>query len=542
MSSNPTINLLLHPKQATALRTPATEVLFGGAAGGGKSHLMRVAAIQWCSSVVGLQVYLFRRLFPDLVKNHMEGPKGFRALLAPWVAAGFVEIVEEEIRFWNGSRIFLCHCKDEKDRYKYQGAEIHVLLVDELTHFTEVIYRFLRSRVRAVGLTDTAKHRIPRILCASNPGNVGHQWVKGSFVDGGPMQLRRMPEDEGGMLRQYIPSRLDDNPSMLSDDPTYRARLRGAGSSALVKALEEGDWNVIEGAFFDLWSTEKHVVKPFPIPDHWVRLRSFDWGYGAPFSVGWWTIASEDSGSSYGGYLGQHDADCRDAGENVGQLGLAIDAQEHRARRGHAYVIPRGALIRYREWYGASAPNVGIRLEAEDIGRGILEREIIGEDDRGQPIREQISAAVADTQIFAQEGQAYGYKGPTIGERLNRTIAAGKGMIFRGADKSRKQGWDQMRARLRGDLDGNPMLVVFDTCTDFIRTVPVLQHDVLKPEDLDTDSEDHIADEARYACMARPWAAPTPKLPGPVVNTAIPTLADLVKATARRRANRVERI
>jgi hypothetical protein len=516
---------------------------------------MRVAAIQWCSAIPGLQVYLFRRLFPDLVKNHMEGPKGFRALLAPWVAAGFVEIVEEEIRFWNGSKIYLCHCKDEKDRYKYQGAEIHVLLVDELTHFTDIIYRFLRSRVRAVGLTDTAKHRIPRILCASNPGNVGHQWVKGSFVDGGPMQLRRMPEDEGGMLRQYIPSRLDDNPSMLSDDPTYRARLRGAGSSALVKALEEGDWNVIEGAFFDLWRTEKHVIAPFPIPDHWVRFRSFDWGYGAPFSVGWWAVASESIGFRRGqagagnsgaavddlrgasvGHRDGHDDRQDDAGVYSGE------AIRHRGEYGGHAIIPRGALIRYREWYGASAANVGLRLEAEDIGRGILEREVVDEDAHGQPIREQIAAAVADTQIFAQEGQAYGYKGPTIGERLNRTIAAGKGMIFRGADKSRKQGWDQMRARLRGDLDGNPMLVVFDTCVDFIRTVPVLQHDVLRPEDLDTDSEDHIADEARYACMARPWAAPTPKPPGPVVNTTVPTLADLVKATARRRANRVERI
>jgi hypothetical protein len=92
--------------------------LYGGAAGGGKSHLMRSAAIIWCSMVPGLQVYLFRRLFPDLVKNHMEGPKGFRVLLAPWVASGHVNIVEEEIRFWNGSSIFLCHSKDEKDRYK----------------------------------------------------------------------------------------------------------------------------------------------------------------------------------------------------------------------------------------------------------------------------------------------------------------------------------------------------------------------------------------------------------------------------------------
>ncbi len=148
MSRSPEISLNLHPKQGVAFTSTATEILYGGAAGGGKSHLMRAAAISWCAAIPGLQVYLFRRLMPDLVKNHMEGPKGFRAMLAPWVDAGFVEIVEGEIRFWNGARIYLCHCKEERDRYKYQGAEIHVLLIDELTHFTDAIYRFLRGRVR----------------------------------------------------------------------------------------------------------------------------------------------------------------------------------------------------------------------------------------------------------------------------------------------------------------------------------------------------------------------------------------------------------
>ena len=252
------IVLALHPKQEVALNTPATEVLFGGAAGGGKSHLMRSAAILWASAVDGLQVYLFRRQLPDLVKNHMEGPSGFHAMLAPWTSAGHAEIVESEIRFWNGSKIYLCHCKDEQDRFNYHGAEIHVLLMDELTHFPEVVYRFLRSRVRAVGLSVPPEYvgRFPRILCGSNPGNIGHHWVKATWIDRlKPFELRPAPESEGGMLRQFIPSRLADNPSMVKDDPGYRVRLRGLGSTALVRAMEEGDWNVVEGAFFDGLST-----------------------------------------------------------------------------------------------------------------------------------------------------------------------------------------------------------------------------------------------------------------------------------------------
>jgi hypothetical protein len=144
---------------------------------------------------------------------------------------GFCKIVEDEIRFWNGAKIYLCHCKDEKDIYKYQGAEIHVLLIDELTHWTEAMYRFLRNRVRMVGVTVPKGYegKFPRILCGANPGNIGHLWVKTTFVTAGqPMELRLMEPSEGGMLRQYIPARLEDNPSMTEDDPGYERVLRAS--------------------------------------------------------------------------------------------------------------------------------------------------------------------------------------------------------------------------------------------------------------------------------------------------------------------------
>jgi hypothetical protein len=464
LSSPAHLQIHLHPKQWVCLESQATEILYGGAAGGGKSLLARAAAILWCCAIPGLQVYIFRRVRDDLIKNHVEGPKGFRALLATMENMGWAKIVEDEVRFWNGSKIYLCHCKDPKDVYKYQGSEIHVLIIDELTHFLETMYRFLRNRVRMVGIKLPPQYegKFPRILCGSNPGNVGHLFVKASFIDGAqPFEIRKMPSKEGGMLRQYIPARLEDNPSMGDDDPGYEARLAGLGSDALVKAMREGDWNVVEGAFFDGWSSATHTVRPFAIPEQWLRFRSMDWGFAKPFSVGWWAVAQDD---------------------------IFEDGR----------LIPRGAIIRYREWYGCTGtPNEGIRLTAEELGAGIKAKE---KD-------EKVSYGVLDPSAFTSDG------GPPIAERL---WDKGNGVLFRKADNARVQrggamgGWDQMRARLRGDGE-YPALFIFDTCKDFIRTVPVLQHDPDKPEDLDTDAEDHVADEARYACMSRPYIASVKK-------------------------------
>lgn len=425
---------------------------------------MRVAAIVWCASIPGLQVYLFRRLYDDLIKNHMEGPKGFRSLLAEWEATGWCQIVDDEVRFWNGSKIYLCHCQHEKDRFKYQGAEIHVLLIDELTHFSEVVYRFLRNRVRMVGLELPAKYAglFPRILCGANPGNVGHLWVKTTFVTAAPpFTFRRMDGAEGGMLRQYLPARLEDNPSMASDDPGYEARLEGLGSASLVKAMRWGDWDVIEGAFFDCWDSRRHVIRPFTVPADWTRFRSGDWGSARPFSFGWWAVVTDTYKTPDGIFL------------------------------------PRGCLVRYREWYGMQPgqPNIGLKLPAEAVGAGIWERE--QKDPR-------LKYGVIDPAAFIQDG------GPSIAERI--TIGSGRRIFFRAADNKRVPGrgamggWDQLRSRFIGDDEGRPMIACFETCVDSIRTIPALQHDEAKPEDLDTDGEDHAGDDWRYAAMSRPWA------------------------------------
>lgn len=442
----------LQPRQSTAYFTPATEVLYGGAAFGGKSHLLRQGSILDSLLIPGLQSYIFRRVRDDLMKNHVEGPAGFNALAGQ--SEGLFQVVGDEIRFANKSKVFLAHCKDDKDRFKYQGAEIHVLNMDELTHFTEVVYRFLRSRVRMVGLRGPAllPGPYPRIRCGSNPGNIGHHWVKRTFIDGvTPFALRQMPKDEGGMLRQYIPARMKDNAIGMKQNPDYEQQLSGLGDPALVAAMKDGDWNVVAGAFFHEFLTARHVIPALPIPAHWPRFRACDWGSAEPFSVGWYAVS---------------------------------DGCEE-------WAAP-GCIVRYREWYGMEdgRPNVGLRLDAEELGAGIVKR---------TPRTETIRYGVLDPRAFARDG------GPSIAEQMAKA-----GAFFRRADNARVQragsvgGWDQVRRRLKGDAEGRPLALIFENGLNLIRTLPALQHSEDNAEDVREGAEDHAPDEFRYACMSRP--------------------------------------
>lgn len=460
------MDLELHAKQSEAFLTPATEVLYGGAAGGGKSHLMRIAMIAWCIAIPGIQCYLFRRTSDDLGKNHMEGPSGFRAMLADWAVAGHVSFNEQKghISFKNGAKIFLCHCQHEKDRFKYQGAEMHVLMIDELTHFTETIYRYLRGRVRLGGLNLPKGHEgfFPRIICGSNPGGVGHNWVKAMFIDNAPpMQIVQMSKTEGGMRRQYIPAKLDDNPTLAENDPDYIDRLSGLGNAALVRAMRDGDWDIVAGgALDDVWDRTKHVIEPFEIPSSWRIDRSFDWGSSHPFSVGWWAES---------------------------------DGTEATLRDGTKRSWPRGTVFRIAEYYGWNGrPNEGCKLLAVEVARKIIEFEKTMFPTRS------VTPGPADSSIFDAEN------GVSIADDMGRV-----GVRWVRADKSpgsRKIGLESLRKRLKAALVWpmeEPGLLIFDTCTHFIRTVPVLPRDERKPDDVDSDAEDHVYDEARYRCMIR---------------------------------------
>src|SRR6185369_15597086 len=318
---------------------------------------------------------------------------------------------ENEFEFWNGSVLHLCYCDTESDVEKYRGAEIHVLLMDELTHFTEYQYRFLRSRVRIAGLAvpEAYKGRLPRIEAASNPGSIGHAWVKRTFVTPKPaLEMWRTGADEGGMLRQFIPARLADNPHLTRDDPSYADRLRGLGADSLVRAMLDGDWDIVAGQAFEKLRREVHSIEPFEPPEDWLCFGSLDWGSSKPFSFGVWAVAN----------------------------GNAIpDGRIYR----------RGALIRWKEWYGWNGkPDEGKRMEVEDVASGIKAR-LAGR---------RLAYIAADPAIWKVDG------GPSHAERM-----LGKGVILRKSDNAREQGYLEVRQRIAGDEEG-PMLFVTKNCHD----------------------------------------------------------------------------
>ena len=298
--------------------------------------------------------------------------------------------------------------------------------------------------------------------CTCNPGGAGHNWVKDWIIDLGEYQLTEDPESR--LTRTFIPAKLNDNPALLDNDPNYVNRLRAVGAPELVRAWLDGDWTVIQGAFFPEFRPDRHVIEPFDIPEEWTRWRAADWGSAKPFSIGWYAHVQDDI---------------------------------HRNGRW----LKRGAIIRYAEWYGCEKPNVGLHMTAEEVARGIVYRETQG----GK--RQKISYGVLDPAAFAV------ISGPSIAETLGR-----HGAPFRRADNTRKSrdkrmgGWDQIRNRLKGDQDGNPMLFFFENNRHLIRTLPVMQHDDYDPEDLDTEGEDHAVDELRYSCLSRPYGARIEKL------------------------------
>lgn len=440
------------------------EIMFGGARGGGKSDFLLGDFVQDIDQGPLWRGILFRRTYNELEELEARAAEIFLPMGAHHKIAAHTFV------FPSGAKLKMRHLEKERDAAKYQGHQYTWVGWDELTNWAnDTAYRLLRACVRSAGGVPNK-----RIRSSANPGGVGHHWVKAMFVDPAP---KGMVLIEG--KRMFIPSRLQDNKILMENDPEYIETLRELGSEELVRAWLEGDWSVITGAFFPEFSMDRNVIKPFAVPKQWMRFRSMDWGSAKPFSVGWWGVSD--------GY------------ETPGGVWL-----------------PSGSIVRYKEWYGARGINKGLRLTANQVARGIKERE---KDDK-------MTYGVIDPSAYKQDG------GPSIAERMARD-----GVLFRRADNARKAGWDQVRNRIIGDEDTGPMMYFFDTCVDSIRTLPALQHNEDDPEDADTEHEDHAPDDIRYACMSRPYTRPKPVRPEAPRTIANATMTDLWEdqANAQRR-------
>ena len=286
-----------------------------------------------------------------------------------------------------------------------------------------------------------------RVYYTCNPGGQGHGYIKRIFID------RRYEPGEDPEDYAFIQSLVTDNTALMRSQPEYVKMLETL-PPRLRDAWLYGKWDVFQGQFFSELRDDPehykdrrwtHVIEPFHPPEEWSVWRSYDWGYAKPFSCGWWAVDRD------------------------------------------------GIIYRILELYGCTEePNTGVRWTSEkqfaEIAR--LERE--------HPwLRGRSIQGVADPSIWdASRGES------------TAEVAGKYGVYFSPGDNARIPGWMQCRARLRFDENGIPGMYVFRGCEAFLRTVPTLQFDRNLPEDLDSAGEDHVADEWRYFCMARPCAAP----------------------------------
>ena len=430
--------------QTDFLAAPEREVLFGGAAGGGKSYALLADPLRYFSNAA-FSGLILRRTNDELrelvFKSQELYPKAYPG--AKW------QEKKSQWTFPSGARLWMTYLERDEDVMRYQGQSFSYIGVDELTQYaTPFAWNYLRSRLR------TTDPDLPTYMRAtSNPGSRGHQWVREMFVDPSPANKRFVAKDlETGkplvypekhekagdplFYRRFIPASLYDNP-YLTEDGAYEANLLSLPENQR-RQLLEGDWAVADGAAFPEFKQSVHVVEPFEIPSDWVRFRSADYGYSSWSAVHW----------------------------------FAIDP---------AYET----LIVYRELYVS-------KHTGKDLAVAVMEAEV----------GDRINYGVLDSSCWHNRGQI----GPSIAEEMiNMGCRWRPSDRSAGA---RVAGKNQFHQRLKvNEITEQPGIVFFDTCRHIIADLPSIPSDPKGSDDIDPRyATDHTYDSVRYGIMSRPRA------------------------------------
>jgi hypothetical protein len=418
-------------KQRRFLLDRHRHIAYGGARGGGKSWAVRTKAKLLALRYAGIKLLIVRRTLRELQNNHIDPLRQDLAGIAKYKAS------DKRFEFPNGSTITFGYCACNGDMAQYQGAEYDVVFLDEAGQLQKAWIDAINACVR--GTNGLPK----RTYYTLNPGGPGHGYFKRLFID------RRFETGEEPENYSFVQALVTDNRALMRQQPEYLKQLETLPPK-LREAWLYGSWDVYEGQFFEdfrdapehyqdrQWT---HVIEPFTPDKGWTVCRSYDFGYGKPFSCAWWAVDYD------------------------------------------------GVIYRILELYGCTkTPNEGVKWTPDRQFAEIRRIETEHPWLKGREI-----TGVADPAIWDA----------SRGESVAQT-AARYGVYFTPGDNERIAGWMQCHYRLQFDENGYPRMYVFKNCRAFIRTVPLMLYSQTRPEDLDTAMEDHVCDEWRYFCMSRP--------------------------------------